>query len=294
MNDLFPIFACALLVAICCKGKAFAYSTSCEVIALLIGHWHYPARVSFCGYYLVKLVTSVAFFLVRRNGHHPKLQYVMGFESDKAHAGIVVGDKFFHFAHPRGRQKDVDSVTKLEARRDDVKVAKTATLQANCGYAVSPQIADNEILQLLRTCGKCHNWALITIYEISAHKFLSLTILSPFRWDVWILLFAIAVSSLADFSLAGADAMADWGFMGIAIYDSFNMNKERLFWNRAQGVQVTERIRLPVLLMTWVAYVRWCQPYLIHSTVEFMLTLLIAITTTLCMTGSQMLNWRNN
>ena len=222
--------------------------------------------MSYFSFFTAKLLVSFGVFLVslitseRRSLQ--KLTYHLGFPSDRWHAGMSCGDKFFHYAFPRGDAKEKDQSWGLTPCEAPKKIGDVAHVKAKCGYAFAGA-TDAGVLKVLESCGRCHNWALITIYEMSTDKFLSLSMLSFLRWDVWVLLVGLTVAvpmlcfpngSFSDV----AGPVFDVLFLALSLFDGWNMNTDRLLANRRYAfgfLNFKNALKLVVLFAVWYVYV---------------------------------------
>ena len=48
-------------------------------------------------------------------------------------------------------------------------------------------------MQKLQACGKCHDWAVVSLYLLSYNKFLIYSVLTPLRWSTWWTTFGINI-----------------------------------------------------------------------------------------------------
>lgn len=101
-------------------------------------------------------------------------------------------------------------------------------------------LSGDRIEKALASCGRCHNWAILSIYQLSVDKFFSFAMLLFWRWDFWVLtvMFVIAPLCLLLFAITRPasvkdlcdciDALLELCFVALAIYDSFNLREQLL------------------------------------------------------------------
>ena len=99
-------------------------------------------------------------------------------KTDPFQAGLEYKNEFYHYKTNRHADEkvEVDSVFKLEPAVSSTVLKTTIRLPHS----------REDIIQFLRTCGKCHNWAVITIYHLSKDKFFGLGLLLLLRWETWV------------------------------------------------------------------------------------------------------------
>ena len=227
------------------------------------------------------------------------LTYHLAHPDVPSHAGISYGDDFYHYAFPRVRAKDedLDRSWKLEARKG-LKRHEGFKYRVNvdCGFDF-PGVPDEDIKKTLQLCGRCHNWALITLCELSADKFLSISMLSFLRWDVWILLalvifsFPVNIFVLAAIGMDFTGFLVEIAFLGLAIYDILNMSRERLAYNRRRAqeeLRATWRsvLKFIAFAIVWPAYVFYVKMYNILPTVQFFILVSLSCTVTFLLNRS--------
>ena len=225
-----------------------------------------------------------------------RLTYHLAHPDVPSHAGISYGDDFYHYAFPRVRAKDedLDRSWKLEARKGlKRREGFKYWVNVDCGFGF-PGVPDEDIKKTLELCGRCHNWALITLCELSADKFLSMSMLSFLRWDVWILIavaiFPLPANVIAGFDLTGA-FVVDPLFLGLVIYDIVNMSRERLAYNRRRAqeeLRATWRsgLKLIAIAIVWPAYVFYVKMYNIVPTVQFFILISLSCAVTFLLNRS--------
>ena len=137
------------------------------------------------------------------------------------------------------------------------------------------KINNNIILEKIKSCGKCHDFAALTIYCLSCHKFLSYSVMAHVRWMNWFL-FAIACSvhvvvyqlrsavdsERFDTVLQNISVFIDLVHMFITAIDILNIRDERLEDNNwsARGIfyfrgvcgELTKLLLLLLLMILWM------------------------------------------
>ena len=271
--------------------------TAMEIFALIIWRWYDPS-ITFLGFFTAKLLVSLLFYYVyffSRKSRMVRLTYHLAHPDVPSHAGISYGDDFYHYAFPRVRAKDedLDRSWKLEARKGlKRREGFKYPVNVDCGFGF-PGVPDEDIKKTLELCGRCHNWALITLCELSADKFLSMSMLSFLRWDVWILL-ALATLLLPMSILSGFDSGGfgvEGVFLGLTIYDILNMSRDRLAYNRRRAqeeLHATWRsvLKLIAIAIVWPAYVFYIKIYNIVPTVQFFILISLSCTVTFLLNRS--------
>lgn len=258
----------ALLICSFCKFPARSWYTVAEFVILFLLRCCFPyAMVSFTSFYTAKLLVSFIHYRLRSHKGLVPLYYFMGFKSDKLHSAIGYDGNTYHYAFPKGKRdnEDVDSMFNLAPQK--LPYLPQTKITARCGFAY-PGLSDNDILKMLESCGRCHNWALITLYETSSDKFLSMATLSFLRWDVWVILSAcfvcfISAAAHGGFLLAlnTCGMLCEFAFLILAIIDSLNMNVARLQTNSVKkhafsNPHLTDALKFFGLFFVWYVLFR--------------------------------------
>lgn len=269
-------------------------STILEIVALFVCHFINPA-VTYFSYFTCKLLMSFLVFLLSlpTNKKKPKLTYHLGFPTDRWHAGVSCGTNFYHYAFPASGppKPKTDQSWGLVPRDAPKAVGDNATLKTKCGFAYDGADDPAGILQLLESCGRCHNWALITIYEMATDKFLSFSMLSFLRWDVWALVGMSMVFGtkvcfpnglFGGFRDEIGDLM-DVGFLILSVVDGFNMRNARLIANRAHANRdkwrsIKNALKCMCLFFFWYIYVQVIiKAYSVTGLFQFLLLLVLSV-----------------
>jgi hypothetical protein len=171
-----------------------------------------------------------------RNNLSP-IGYLTGFKTDFFHAGMYYDKRVAHYRTPTKEEivagVDQDSFTSLtpDFMSEDISksVLGSVSVKQPVGFAY-PGIQNDDIKALLKSCGKCHNWAQITLYEISADKFFSSCMVLFLRWDAWL----IYLISVVNHVTSPSDAFVDFFVAGLVAYDVSNIRYTRLVHNSEQ------------------------------------------------------------
>jgi hypothetical protein len=224
----------ALIVMLTVSYKKHrSVSTLIEITLVVLLKWWFK-QTSFIGYFFSKYLQSAIFFAYHclftdKYYQLPQLTYCISYPSDPFHAALQYKTNVWHYAFPRDKSVAVDRSYALSPVAIPIGKGSDARLNQPCGFAYV-DFDDSNINKLLASCGRCHNWAIISCYEMSADKFFSLSMLSFLRWDMWI------VSGLsllfAPLSLTVAGAMADLLLIVLLTVDTMNMDKLQLRKNQ--------------------------------------------------------------
>lgn len=293
-TDEYPFLLLVLIFFIVAWKKGGSKFTLFEIAVL--GVWHVlDNSVSFFSYYTAKLILSFILFFFFTDSSNPQLRQLahLGFKPDKFHAGITYGPDPSHYAFPSS-DTHVDSKEKdasfglVPQRVVDEKVKKAfrnSVFKVPCGFAYEG-ILNEEIIQLLQSCGRCHNWALMALYQLSADKFYSLSMLSLWRWDAWVLI-CLAVIAVPCLNFRGdgdrAGPLLDVCFLALAFFDKINRDKTRLLDNKrrkkliSQFYPVYELCKLAMLMILWYQFVKYAVPLLKYVTLQFFALLAMSL-----------------
>jgi hypothetical protein len=129
----------------------------------------------------------------------------------------------------------------------------------------------DEILKLLNSSGRCHIWAIATIYDFSTDKFLSSAVLLLLRWETWGLIFIDIVLGALYFTFSGNlsveitpffitlfSELNDLCLLVLQIFDICNHHVERLVENKTnqkkqlQRSPKTDTYHFILLVVLWV------------------------------------------
>jgi Ca2+/Na+ antiporter len=155
------------------------------VIVLLV----YSGKMFFLVYYCSKMLTSLIYFLFKISflNHYKnekRLYFKLGFSSGWFHAGVLVNERFYHYAFAE-KGDETDNISKHLSPQDMTNIPN-CLINLFSGWHI--KVLDKEIKRILAACGKCHNYAVMLIYHLSYDKFLSYSLLTIFRWEMWILI----------------------------------------------------------------------------------------------------------
>jgi hypothetical protein len=210
---------------------AFSFSrrsraTVIEIVCLAFLHECGATNCTFVAYITAKFGQSTLFFFLdtfRRGQREDLIYYLLGFPSDPFHAGFQYGRNFYHYTLAA-----MDATEATTNRRDtctnltpqSVERVMSAAIKLPVGFA-SGSFTKDDLTKLLASCGKCHNWALVTIYQMSADKFFSYGLLSLVRWESWMLWLLLVAAWTQDQAI---DWLIDPFLMAVFLFDTFNLN----------------------------------------------------------------------
>ena len=110
------------------------------------------------------------------------------------------------------------------------------------GLAVKYRV--EQVMQKLEACGKCHDWAVVSLYLLSFDKFLTYSVFFPLRWTTWITLaFSIGISVFQVPSIYKLYIITDSFHLLLTLVDVLNFSVERLDMNEAASSSVLNRNR---------------------------------------------------
>ena len=237
----------------------------------------------------VKAAISFIFFVFGldflkkdRNQHLPILRYLLGswrslkeWKMPSCHAGFAVNDKIYHAELDNGAIGDTCDRFYGMTPKYDKKITVAEILMFRfykpcVGFGI-PTFKEDDILKKLDN-GKCHDYAAITLYHLSCHKFLTYSVLAHARWMNWcvlalalvghgLLYFIVshpsihihATTEVVDTFLLGISIFVDILHMLITLVDVFNIIDERLEDNNST-------VSTPVFLFRgmWMDSVKLC------------------------------------
>jgi len=195
------------VLAITTWGKSYSWSSSVEHTVLAV-YLFLGINISFSEMQLIKITISFVLFIVDiaflkkdKNQHLPILRYLLGswrrlklkWQAPSCHAWLAIDDRVFHADFDNGEADTGERIYGLTPKPEK----KRALIDIMCyrfyapcvGFGV-PVVDEKDILNRMN-CGKCHDFAAITLYSLSCHKFLTYSMVYV-RWMSWIVL-AVAV-----------------------------------------------------------------------------------------------------
>jgi hypothetical protein len=227
MDYLHLLVLVIILVASCSRRSYF----SLIELAIFILHTFYYGS-SFAAYLTAKFLAATLFFVVDRiiywkDDGNRILFYLLGFRSQMGHAAFEYKKKLYQYATRRaddqnGSTHDQDLSTELvpEVRDTIPKVRLRQPVGFSSGDFDTPSIK-----KVLQACGKCHNWALISLYSMSTDKFFSYGLLSSLRWETWIF---SAILGFAYYYSITLDPLVDLFLLALFLFDTLNINPSLL------------------------------------------------------------------
>eukprot|EP01038_Epipyxis_sp_PR26KG_P017473 gene17473-24182_t len=180
----------------------------------------YGSNLTFPIFQTLKMIISFFFFSFEVSYYSKKitLRYLLSkkyYPWHTCHSMISVGDKVYHYSFPVGNANTTDRSTSLTSNKGEYGWIERAMFAPCVGMAVI--LEEEKILQKLQACGKCHDWAVISLYLLSCNKFLTYAVLTPLRWTTWLTL--------------GLGIICNVGYMAhlfITALDMVNLTEERL------------------------------------------------------------------
>jgi len=160
-----------------------------------------------------------------------------------------------------------------------------ARLVQFCGWGY--QISAEEVEKFLDLCGKCHNWAVITCYELSADKFLSLAVLCFLRWDMWIVsLFAVIlevyvywIGSILTDVVEIIVQLIDTLLFVLILIDTANMRSDTLKKNQEEKKKAGHSDSIHEIMKLVSTVFLWCVYFIgirVRASYQFLLLLFTA------------------
>jgi hypothetical protein len=196
------------------------------IICLAFLHECGVTNCTFVAYITMKFGQLTLFFFLDTfwwGQREDLIYYLLGFLSDPFHAGFQYGCNFYHYMLAA---MDVTEATTnrcntcMNLTPQSVECVMSATIKLPVGFA-SGSFTKDDLMKLLASCGKCHNWVLVTIYQMLVDKFFSYGLLSLVWWEswmLWLLLVAVWMQDQAIDWLINPFLMADF------LFDTFNLN----------------------------------------------------------------------
>lgn len=279
--------------------KSYSWFTSIEY-GVLVALALFGIDISFSNMQMLKAIVSFIFFildivLLRKGSESlPKLRYLLGSWKNlctkgqlSCHAWMSVDDKIYHSTLDAG----VDATTvqtmfglsPKQEMRSLMSILQYRFFAPCVGFAL-PEYVEKSILQKLKNCGKCHDFAALTIYYLSCHKFLSYSVMAYVRWMNWIVFASACICHCIiyelrhDIALSRADSLLqnismfiDALHILITVIDVLNIRDERLEDNNWSARDIFylrgfcgELIKLLVLLVFMAIWITIAPPQLRH------------------------------
>jgi len=242
------------------RGRSVFSIIEGTTVLFVLGYYHTPSLALF---YSVKLLVSFATFSISLLDEHAKDAFVLYYffplgRCPTMHSAVVFGppDKpyLYHYRNVdrsgTNRLLENAAPSSLELEPDGVPCKSHAALELPVGLA---HVDQHEVVKSkLPVSGKCHNWALHVLYNLSTAKFLSIMTLTFFRWEGWILLLFFLGSSFAAYGLSNSfqivSSLMDLGLSAVFELDSFNLDSARL---QSRRVELRASYRPLFVETTW-------------------------------------------
>ena len=238
-------------------------------------------QVTFTSYFTAKFIQSLIVYVCDFN--HPKdqykraLTYCIGTISHPVHAAV----KYNKTAAPDNEQDSLKPEV-LELRAN----ATPANWEQPVGFAID--CTKEQIEKFLEVCGRCHQYAVITCYELSYDKFFSWSVLLFLRYDMWILIVGCLVLCPITFILFVdfSGFLIDVLFEIIILIDVANLNAKQLHSNRKSRSSTTrlEALKFILLICIWYSYELYLpNTIMLYPSAQFLLLIGIIFSGSLCM-----------
>eukprot|EP01089_Gocevia_fonbrunei_P016101 TRINITY_DN4917_c0_g1_i2.p1 TRINITY_DN4917_c0_g1~~TRINITY_DN4917_c0_g1_i2.p1 ORF type:complete len:250 (-),score=6.70 TRINITY_DN4917_c0_g1_i2:121-870(-) len=180
-------------------------------------------------------------------------------------------------------QSLITYLTGLNHGIDEQKTKSTFPDDKHDSYQVKPEVLpirpNSTLEKFLEACGRCHQYAIITCYELSCDKFFGTALFLFLRFDVWYLLGFYIMDAFVCITL-GVDIFGyglDLMFMLITLVETWNLSSEQFEIHRIkrcnEGIGTTREImKLLLLLLVWYLYVFYSPSLVWHfPVVQFFL-----------------------
>lgn len=209
-------------------------------------------NISFSAFQTVKVFTSLLLFAAEIYWQKEEFRNkkVLTTWRNPFHAMLAVGSKTYHYSLPRettSEERSFDVVPSVASK--PTYQLRTKMFYAPCvGFAID--FSEDAILERLKQCGKCQDWAAVAAYVLSCHKFLSYSCFIYLRWFTWIVFGVLSLLEViawlvvyryitSDMSAAlkvyevklvklAAHTALNCGHMLLVAFDILNMRTERL------------------------------------------------------------------
>ena len=218
-------------------GKNFSSTLEFGFVAIL---YFFGVELTFPVFQVMKMVVSFLFFIWEVRLHDSentsRLRYIIGlkrFPWQSCHAAIAIDNEVYHYAFENGHANTQESSWDLVPQKVSNSEWIGRAMFAPCvGWAVKYQ--EEQVMQKLEACGKCHDWAVVSLYLLSYDKFLTYSVLTPLRWTTWITLaVSIGISVFQVPSIYKLYIITDSLHLLLTLVDVLNLSEERLDMNDA-------------------------------------------------------------
>ena len=245
LTEINMVALVVVLVLAFWKGRSI-YSMVEFALLILLSALQTRFQISFAVYWSLKLwismLSSVFAFKAMKTllkKDYDVAYYFFSFKSSWFHAGIVADNQFYHLRNAELRtdqKKKRDSVANVSPSTLHLKVEKepihhNANFEQPISY-LRKTTKSNSFDEGLPASGKCHNWALHFLYNLSTEKFLSTAALFPVRWEGWIhgiISFSmLTITVIGKLPFTPMNRYLDLVLISIFILDSFNLDSAAL------------------------------------------------------------------
>ena len=244
---LFLLYVCAIFLRILSYHHGHICATLALILAVL-SFWHrslsstleflfisimyiLKVQLTFPIFQVLKMVISFLFFLLEFPLHTPKasrLRYLLGLKSylwQSCHSAIAIDDDIYHYSFGNSNANTQDRSFNLVPKTSPSIWLRKAMFAPCVGLAVLHE--KQQLMQKLQACGKCHDWAVVSLYLLSYNKFLTYSVLTPLRWTTWII-FGFNILTICIYTSHYDYIVVDCMYLLCTIVDVLNLTEERL------------------------------------------------------------------
>lgn len=189
----------------------------------------FELRLGFSSFLLAKLAVAVCMFIGELIFNPQKLQtleqlsYLLGFKSDFFHAAMAIEKRCYHYAFARTRESTNDADTDFVYALSPQRLLSFPKAKCTRTVGMAVQMREDTLLKRLELSGRCHDWAGLSIYALSANKFMSYGLVAWMRWLNWIALL-VWVAFVLSTSLSTAQIVIDCFVAASTLLDASNLN----------------------------------------------------------------------
>jgi hypothetical protein len=180
---LLSFFSCLLAILVFYKG--YQWSTCLEYLLLAVVYL-FQFNMSFSIFLSMKVLLSFLTFLFEIIYYSDDIKKLkMTTWNNPCHAIIGIGNDASHYSIGTPTSTAVDRSFHLIPSKHPLTTdqLRSKMFFAPCiGFSISlTDDNDNVLQERLQTCGKCQDWATVSIYLLSCHKYLSYSCINLFR-----------------------------------------------------------------------------------------------------------------
>jgi len=246
---LFLIYVCAMFLRVLPSYHHGHICASLALILAVLSFWQkslssaleflfisimyiLKAQLTFPIFQVLKMLVSFLFFMWEFPLHTPRasrLRYLLGLKSylwQSCHSAIAIDDDIYHYSFENSNANTQDRSFNLVPKTAPSDWLRKAMFAPCVGLAV--QHEKKQLMQKLQACGKCHDWAVVSLYLLSYNKFLTYSVLTHLRWTTWIIfgfnILTICIREPSHYDYIVVDCM----HLLCTIVDVLNLREERL------------------------------------------------------------------